>query len=96
MSYLKDRFPVAYDAGYQFERFGIKPTIRFGAFLSDDPDANSRHAEYSAFCEGMSDGTRARWAAGGATDREREILERVHAAQRARGIVPMPMPPREK
>jgi hypothetical protein len=94
MSDLRFLFPVAYDAGWQFERFGTKPAIRFGAFLSDDPDAGSKHAEYSAFCEGMSDGTRARWAAGGATERERELLERVHAAQAARGIVPLPMPPR--
>jgi hypothetical protein len=92
MSELKNRYPVAYDAGYRMGRDGTKPEIRFGAFLSDDPDAGNRHAEYEAFCEGTGDGERARWAAGGATDRERALLERVHAAQRARGIVRLPMP----
>lgn len=87
-------FPVAYDAGYQLGRFGSKPAIRFGAYLDSDADAGSRSAEYSAFCEGSCDGDRDRWAAGGATERERELLERVHAAQIARGIEPLPIPPR--
>jgi hypothetical protein len=94
MSDVRFLYPVAYDAGYQLGRFDTKPTIRFGAFINSDPDASSRHAEYTAFCEGEGDGTRDRWAAGGATERERALLERVHAAQRARGIVPLPMPPR--
>jgi hypothetical protein len=94
MSNLQFLYPVAYDAGYQLGRFGSKPAIRFGAYLSDDPDAGSRDAEYTAFCEGVGDGERERWTAGGATERERELLERVHAAQIARGIVPLPMPPR--
>lgn len=93
MSDLRFLYPVAYDAGYQFARFGTKPAVRFGAYIDSDPDAGSRHAEYTAFCEGQGDGDRARWAAGGATGRERELLERVHAAQRARGIAPLPMPP---
>jgi hypothetical protein len=82
----------AYDAGFQLGRYGSKPAIRFGAYLSTDPDAASKAAQYSAFCQSECDGTRARWAAGQATDRERALLERVHAAQRARGIVPLPMP----
>jgi len=92
MSDLRFLYPVAYDAGWQFERYGSKPSIRFGAYLDSDADAGSKRAEYSAFCEGMSDGTRARWAAGGATEEERKLLERVHAAQKARGIEPLPMP----
>jgi hypothetical protein len=95
MRTAKATYPAAYDAGYQFERYGIKPVgIRFGAYIEGEPGAAESADRYSAFCEGMCDGTRDRWAAGEATEREREILERVHEAQRARGIDPLPMPPR--
>lgn len=90
---MKDLFPVAYDAGYELGFCDTKPTIRFGAYIDSDPESIGREAEYSAFCEGVGDGERDRWAAGGATARERKLLEQVHAAQRARGIAPLPMPP---
>jgi hypothetical protein len=93
MSNLQFLYPMAYDAGFQLGRFGTKPRIRFGAYIDTDPDAPEKTAVYHAFCEGECDGTRARWAAGGATSQERDLLERVHAAQRARGINPLPMPP---
>lgn len=94
MSDLRFLYPVEYDAGWQLGRYGSKPEVRFGAYIDPSPEAPAARARYSAFCEGEGDGTRARWAAGGATERERKLLERVHAAQSARGIVPLPMPPR--
>lgn len=94
---LREEYPEEYAAGFEFERNGIKPTFKIGgAYIEGEPGSGEKAARYSAFCEGMCDGTRARWAAGGATDRERELLERVHEAQRARGIGPLPMPPRDE
>jgi hypothetical protein len=94
MTTVREEYPAEYEAGFNFERYGTKPEIRCGgAYIEGEPGAAEKADRYSAFCEGMCDGTRARWAAGGATDRERELLEQGHAAQRARGIEPLPMPP---
>ena len=85
------RLGEAFDAGFNFAT-NPEGTMRdsfpaaFGAYISGEPGSDAKAALYSAYMAGHSAGTKARWEAGNMTPREREVLEVVHARQRARGI----------
>ena len=88
---LRFTYPVEYDAGWQFGRYGTQPSVKIGgAYIEGEPGSDEKAARYSAFCDGMCAGTRARWDAGGATEREQKLLDHVHETWRRLGIEPLP------
>ena len=70
-------------------RYGTQPSVKIGgAYIEGEPGSDEKAARYSAFCDGMCAGTRARWDAGGATEREQKLLDHVHETWRRLGIEP--------